>query len=99
MKLCLKAYMDPDYVVLILNRRSTLGDYTFLRGYLDTWQSKNPLEVTRSSVEAEFQVVAHGICELLWLKIIFDDLKIKQRHLIRLYCDNKFAFNITHNLV
>ena len=69
--------MDPDYVVFILNRRSTLGDYTFLRGYLDTWQSKKQLEVTRSSVEVEFQVMAHGICELLWLKIILDDLKIK----------------------
>ena len=69
--------MDPDYVVLILNRRSTLGDYTFLRGYLDTWQSKKQLEVIRSSVEVEFQVMAHGICELLWLKIILDDLKIK----------------------
>ena len=55
--------------------------------------------VIRSSVEMEFQAMAHGNCELLWHKIILDDLKIKQAHPLRLYCDNKFAINIAHNLV
>ena len=40
-----------------------------------------------------------GICELLWLKIIIDDLKIEWNGPMKLYCDNKSAINIAHNLM
>ncbi|MGV7343529.1 hypothetical protein PJI17_33050, partial [Mycobacterium kansasii] len=33
--------------------------------------------------------VAHGVAELLWLKIIFSDLGIKADALMRLFCDSK----------
>ena len=40
------------------------------------------------------------IYELLWLKIILEDLKIKWETPMRLYCDNKSAaINIAHNLI
>ena len=55
--------------------------------------------VARSSTEAEFRSMALGICELLWLKIILEELKIKYEMPMRLYCDNKFAINIAHNPV
>lgn len=32
--------------------------------------------MARSSAEAEFKSIALGMCELLWLKIILEDLKI-----------------------
>ena len=38
-------------------------------------------------------------CELLWLKIILDDLKIKWEGPMKLYYDKKSAINIAHNLV
>ncbi|RDY12646.1 hypothetical protein CR513_02526, partial [Mucuna pruriens] len=38
-----------------------------------------------------------GICELLWMKIILDDLKIKYKGPMKLYCDNKSAINMTHS--
>ena len=41
--------------------------------------------------------MAKGICELLWLKIILDDLKIKLEEPMRLYYDNKSTINIVHN--
>ena len=43
--------------------------------------------------------MAHGICELLWLKIILQDLKIKWKGPMKLYYDNKSAINIVHNPV
>ena len=43
--------------------------------------------------------MAQGVCELLWLKIILEDLKIKWEEPMRLYCDNKSAINIAHNPV
>ncbi|RVW47644.1 hypothetical protein CK203_115959 [Vitis vinifera] len=48
------------------------------------------------SAEAELRAMAHGICELLRLKIILDDLKIKWQGPMKLYCDNKSTINIAH---
>ena len=55
--------------------------------------------VARSSVEAEFRAMATGVCELLWVKIILEYLKVKWSKPMKLYCDNKLAINIAHNPV
>lgn len=44
-------------------------------------------------------VMAQEVCELLQLKSLLEDLKIKWDNPWRLYCDNKLAINITHNPV
>ena len=78
---------------------STTRYCTFLRGNLVTWRSKKQNIVARSSEKAEFHAMAQ-IYELLWLKIILEDLKIKWETPMRLYCDNKSAaINIAHNLI
>jgi len=64
-----------------------------------TWRSKKQNVVARSSAESEFRAMAQGRCELLWLIIILEDLKIKWEGLMKLYCDNKSAVNIAHNPV
>ncbi|BAT87101.1 hypothetical protein VIGAN_05044300 [Vigna angularis var. angularis] len=69
--------MDADYAGSIVHRRSTIGCCTFLGGNLVSWKSKKQNVVARSSAEAEFRAMAQGICEILWLKIILDDLKIR----------------------
>ena len=43
--------------------------------------------------------MALGMCELLWLKILLDDLKIQWTTPMKLYCDNKLAINIAHNSI
>ena len=53
--------------------------------------------IARSSVESEFRVMTQGICELLWLKMILEDLRVKWDGPMRLYCDSKSAINIAHN--
>jgi len=55
--------------------------------------------VSRSSAEAEFRSMALGICELLWMKIILEDLRIKWDEPMKLYCDKKSAIAIAHNPV
>lgn len=55
--------------------------------------------VAKSSTEAEFRAMANGICELLWLRIVIEDLKVEHEGTMRLYCDNKSAINIAHNPV
>lgn len=78
---------------------SVSGYCTFHGGNLVTWRSEKHGVVARSSAEAEFRAMAQGVCELLWLKFILKDLKIKWDIPMRLYCDNKSAINIAHNSV
>ena len=39
-----------------------------------------------------------GLCEALWLRLL-QDLGYLSRQLIQLFCDNKVACDIAHNLV
>ena len=42
--------------------------------------------------------MAHGVCELLWLQALLQELKVQpDGH--SFYCDNKAAINIAHNPV
>lgn len=52
--------------------------------------------VARSSVEAKFQAMARGICEILWLKIL---LRYDCKEHMRLYCDHETEINISHSPV
>jgi hypothetical protein len=59
--------------------------------------SKKKSAVARSSAEAEFQAMVHGICELLWLKIQLKELGYDCKESMSLYYDNKATINIAHN--
>ena len=53
--------------------------------------------VARSSAEAEFHAMAHGICEVIWVKRILGELKSLPLEGIQFYCDNKSAIAIAQN--
>ncbi|KAJ8768637.1 hypothetical protein K2173_023541 [Erythroxylum novogranatense] len=62
--------------------------------------NSRPLKVVaRSSAEAEFRGMTHGLCELLWIKGILQDLGIEGSIPISLFCDNKAAIQIAQNLI
>ncbi|CAL2278605.1 unnamed protein product [Prunus armeniaca] len=81
------------------DRRSTSGYFTFVGGNLVTWRNKKQNVVARSSAEAKYRGMSLGICEVLWLRLLLQDLGYSSRQSIRLYCDNKAACDITHNPV
>ena len=60
-------YVDVDLVGSSLDRKSIFGYRSFLGGNLVTWRSKKQSVVARSSVEAEFRVMALEICEGIWI--------------------------------
>ena len=43
--------------------------------------------------------MTHGVCELLWIKQVIQDLRIDYGTSMGLHCDNKAAIEIAHNLV
>jgi len=73
----LECYTYDDYVCALIDRRPTSGYCTLLGGNIVTWRSKKHNVVSRSSAEAEFRSMTLGICELLWIKIVLEDLRIK----------------------
>ena len=98
-KLLLEAFSDADYAGDVVTRRSTTGYCVYLGGNLVSWRSKKQGVVARSSAEAEFRAATHGICELLWIRIILNDLRIEWQDPMKLYCDNKSAISIAHDPV
>ena len=74
-----------------MDRRSTSGYCSFVSGNLVTWRSKKQNVVARSSAEVEFRAVPHGICEIMWIRRLLEELKMTSSSLMKLYCDNKAA--------
>ena len=95
----IEVYTDADWAGVVDDRRSTSGYFTFVGGNLVTWKSKKQNVVARSSAETEFRGMTLGLCEALWLRLLLQDLCYLSRQLIRLFCDNKDACDITYNLV
>ena len=71
---------------------------TFVWGNLVTWKSNKQSFVARGSVEAEFKALTQGICEILLLKLALEELKVSHGDPMKLYCDNRAAISIFHNL-
>ena len=55
--------------------------------------------VARSSGKPKFRAMVVGVCELLWVKIILEDLKVQRSKPMKLFSDNKSAISIAHNPV
>ena len=93
-----EAFTDADWAGPG-DRKSTSGYCTYVWGNLVTWRSKKQSVVSRSSAEAEFKSMANGICELLWIKRVLEDLKKEANLPLKLFCDNKAAISISQNPV
>ena len=95
----IKVYTNADWASTIDDRRSTSGYFTFVKGNLVTWESKKRNVVARSSAEAGFRSMALGLCEVLWLRLLLQDLGYLSGQPIQLFCDNKAVCDITYNPV
>lgn len=43
--------------------------------------------------------MSHGICKLIWMKRVMEELRIGFESPMKLYCDNKSTIRIAHNHV
>ncbi|CAN6725236.1 unnamed protein product [Malus baccata var. baccata] len=95
----IEGFTNTDWASDVTDRCSTFGYFTFVGGNLVNWRSKKQNVVSRSSAEAKFRGMAHGVCEVLWLRKLLWGLGFKPKKAIKSYCDNKSAREIAENLV
>jgi len=98
-KLKMEVYTNVDYARSAIDSKFTSRYCMFLGRNLVTWKSKNQNVVARSSADAEFRAIVQGTCELLWMRIIINNLKVACEEFMIFYCDNKSAISIAHNPV
>jgi hypothetical protein len=72
--------------------------FHFCGGNLVIWKLKKNV-VTILSAELEFHGMVNPICELLLIRKFLTELDIESKSEMKLFCDNKAAINISHNLV
>ncbi|GKV03861.1 hypothetical protein SLEP1_g16103 [Rubroshorea leprosula] len=82
-----------------MTRKSTTSYITMLDNSPIAWKTKKQTAVSRSSAEAEYRAMASTVRELLWLRALFQTLRVHHPQPMRLYCDNQAALHIATNLV
>ena len=98
-----EAYTYVDWARCISDKRSTSGYCTYVGGNLVTWRSKKQNVESRSSAKVKFRVFAQGIqaidqgmCEVIWIRRILQELNVLEALPMKLYRDNKAAISIVH---
>jgi Reverse transcriptase (RNA-dependent DNA polymerase) len=93
-------YSDADWAGNPIDRKSTSGFCTFVGGNLVTWKSKKQATVARSSAEAEYRAMAVATCEIVWLRLLLQELGYDMNGKpTQLFCDNQAAIHIASNPV
>lgn len=89
-------YSDADWAS---NMRSTSGYCVLIGGNMISWRSKKQNTFALSSAETEYRVMAAISKELVWLKNLLSELRLRDFQATKLICDNQVALYITSNLV
>ena len=92
-------YSDSGYVGDKGDKQSNTRYCTIIGKNLVTWRRKKQDDVSRSSVEAEYRVMAYITCEMIWLKNLLLELGFKRPGYMLVFCDNQSAIYIAHNHV
>ncbi|GAA0169378.1 hypothetical protein LIER_23881 [Lithospermum erythrorhizon] len=86
-----------------LGYRQSQADHTMFIKHTGSINDKRSTSkqnvVARSSAEVEYRAMAHGVCEVIWVRRIYEELGLEFDGPIQLYCDNQSAINIALNPV
>ena len=92
-------YIDADWAGDLIDRNMTSSYFIFVSGNLVIWRNKRQKVMALSSVDAELEGMAKGMCDLMWLKRLMIDIGFAPQSEMNLLCDNKAAIDMSHNPV
>lgn len=95
----LVTWCDADCVACHLSRRSLSGWFIHLGCSPISWKTRKQCVVSRSSKEAEYQVIADTVSEILWLRELLTILGVDCSPTIPLHCYNLSAIHLSANPV
>jgi hypothetical protein len=93
----LVGYCDADWGGDTSDRKSTTGYCTMINGNLISWSSKKQTTVALSSTEAEYMAITEVAKEIMWLRMILEELHVKIVTPTIIYVDNQSAIKISEN--
>ncbi|CAI7753941.1 unnamed protein product [Closterium sp. NIES-54] len=96
-EMLLNCYTDTSF-------NSVKADGTSIGGYVClfgsgavSWSSKKQNEVGLSSCETEYMALHHGVKEVVWLRLLLEEIGVCQREPTMIFCDNESAVKLAKN--
>ena len=84
----IQAYSDADWARCPDDCKSTGAYCVFIGSNLVSWSSRKQTNVSRSSTEAEYKLVANTTAEVLWFKVLLCDIGVPIMATPIIWCDN-----------
>jgi hypothetical protein len=84
-------YSDSDWAGDVITRRSTSGNVIMIGGCTVSWMAKQQPIVAQSSTEAEYIAANEAGKEIIWLRMLMNELHVKQANPTKLLLDNTTA--------
>ena len=92
----IEGFVDGDFAGC-LNTRKSLSGYVFtLFGTAVNWKSNLQSVVALSTIEVEYNALAEGVKEGLWLKEMLHELGIEQET-VQIHCDSQSAIHLANH--
>ncbi|KAE8703917.1 hypothetical protein F3Y22_tig00110462pilonHSYRG00339 [Hibiscus syriacus] len=93
------AFTDADWGGSLDDRRSVSGHAVFLGHCLVIWCSKKQKIISRSTMEAEYRIIADAAVEVMWMSSLLCELGVKHRNMPVEWCDNTSTVALSTNPV
>ena len=91
----INSYSDSDWAGDQDSRKSVTGGLVYVFGSLVVSISKRQKNITKSSAEAEYGAVSTVASNVIWIRMILNQLDYTQLEPTPLYCDNNTAISMT----